>query len=94
LVDSSAVAGICLLRLGGMRPAVFTRVGLPARIGWGAENAAHRIAVGWDDAQGTYLGVSVPKRRSVSWLAVTAGGFGAARLGARDASRSDHPERA
>jgi len=74
LVDGSAVAGICLLRLGAMRPAAFNRAAFPAQIGWGAENAAHRIAVEWDDAHGTHQGVYVPRRHSASWLAVVAGG--------------------
>lgn len=74
LVDGCAVAGICLLRLGAMRPTVFNRVGLSPRIGWGAENAAHRIAVEWDDSHGTHQGVYVPQRHSASWLAVAAGG--------------------
>ena len=34
LVDGSAVARICLLRLGAMRPAVFNRPGRTPRIGW------------------------------------------------------------
>ena len=74
LVDGCAVSGICLLRLGAMRPTVFNRVGLPPRIGWGAENAAHRIAVEWDDSRGTHQGLYVPRRHSASWLAVAAGG--------------------
>lgn len=68
LVDGSAVAGICLLRLGALRPAWFR-----PQIGWGAENAAHRIAVEWDDASGTHSGVYIPERHSASWLAVAAG---------------------
>jgi hypothetical protein len=68
LVDGSAVMGICLLRLGAMRPAWFA-----PRIGWGAENAAHRIAVEWDDDTGTHTGVYIPERHSASWLAVAAG---------------------
>lgn len=69
LVDGSAVAGVCLLRLGALRPAWMS-----ARIGWGAENAAHRIAVEWDDARGTHSGVYIPQRHSASWLPVAVGG--------------------
>lgn len=69
LVRGSAVAGVCLLRLGDLRPA-----GFPLRIGWGAENAAHRIAVEWDDVDGTHTGVYVPERHSASWLPVLVGG--------------------
>lgn len=69
LVDGSAVAGICLIRLNHLRPAWFR-----PRIGWGAENAAHRIAVEWDDATGTHNGVYIPERHSASRLAVLAGG--------------------
>ncbi len=69
LVDGSAVAGICLIRLGDLRPA-FVR----PRVGWGAENAAHRIAVEWDSPQGVRTGVYIPKRHSASRLAVFAGG--------------------
>lgn len=69
LVDGSAVAGICLLRLGVLRPAV-----VPFRIGWGAENAAHRIAVTWEDGGTRRSGVFVPYRHSASVLPVLAGG--------------------
>ncbi|RFA15555.1 hypothetical protein B7R22_06635 [Subtercola boreus] len=68
LVDGSAVAGICLIRLGDLRPA---RV--RPRVGWHAENAAHRIAVEWDTPTGPRTGVFIPERHSASWLAVAAG---------------------
>ncbi|WEO75797.1 DUF2071 domain-containing protein [Cryobacterium sp. SO2] len=69
LVRGAGVAGVCLLRLGALRPAWFA----PA-IGWGAENAAHRIAVEWDDDAGTHTGVYIPERHTASWLPVIAGG--------------------
>lgn len=69
LVDGSAVAGICLLRLGALRPDP-----VPARLGWRAENAAHRIAVEWNDDTGARSGVYIPQRHSASWLPVAVGG--------------------
>ncbi|WP_120336816.1 DUF2071 domain-containing protein [Cryobacterium soli] len=69
LLNDQAVAGVCLLRLGSLRPAWFAPT-----VGWGAENAAHRIAVEWDDAHGTQVGVYIPERHSASWLPVAAGG--------------------
>lgn len=69
IVDGSAVAGICLIRLNHLRPAWFR-----PRIGWGAENAAHRIAVEWDTPTGVETGVYIPQRHSASRLAVLAGG--------------------
>ncbi|MET4782481.1 DUF2071 domain-containing protein [Glaciihabitans sp. UYNi722] len=69
IVDGSAVAGVCLLRLGALRPTWFR-----PQIGWGAENAAHRIAVEWDDEAGTHHGVYIPERHSASWLPVAVGG--------------------
>ncbi|MEQ1737577.1 MAG: hypothetical protein ABL886_14380, partial [Rhodoglobus sp.] len=65
----SAVAGVCLIRLAHLRPNW-----LHARIGWGAENAAHRIAVEWDGPAGIQTGVYIPQRHSSSRLAVLAGG--------------------
>jgi hypothetical protein len=43
VVGGVSVAGICLIRLGHMRP-----LGLPAAVGVTTENAAHRVAVEWD----------------------------------------------
>jgi hypothetical protein len=69
LVDGHAVAGICLIRLGSLRP-----VGIPAVLGRRSENAAHRIAVEWDTADGVATGVYIPRRDSESWLTVAVGG--------------------
>lgn len=69
LVDGAAVAGVCLLRMAGLRPRW-----VPRGIAWGAENAAHRVAVEWDTPHGTRLGVYIPKRYSASWVPVTLGG--------------------
>ncbi|MGH9212449.1 MAG: DUF2071 domain-containing protein [Acidimicrobiales bacterium] len=60
LVNGWAVAGICLIRLGHLRPN-----GWPRQVGLRSENAAHRIAVEWDDPQsrdGTATGVYIPRR--------------------------------
>jgi hypothetical protein len=42
-----AIAGICLIRLERIRP-----IGLPSFCGISSENAAHRIAVLWDEPSG------------------------------------------
>jgi hypothetical protein len=69
LVDGQAVAGICLIRLGSLRPK-----GLPASLGVTTENAAHRIAVEWNDKDETRTGVFIPRRDSDSRLTVLLGG--------------------
>jgi hypothetical protein len=70
LVDGSAVAGICLIRLGALRVA-----GMPQWAGLRSENAAHRIAVEWDDRDGaTRSGVYIPRRDSDSWANIALGG--------------------
>jgi hypothetical protein len=69
LVDGHGVAGICLIRLGHIRPA-----GLPARVGLTTENAAHRVAVCWDSADGPVTGVYIPRRDTSSRAATLAGG--------------------
>lgn len=69
LVDGSAVAGICMIRLGQLRPKW-----LPPSVGWRFENAAHRVAVEWDDADGPHTGVYIPERHSESWIPVAVGG--------------------
>jgi hypothetical protein len=68
LVSGYGVAGICLIRLGRMRPA-----GLPGA-GMRAENAAHRIAACWDGPDGPVTGVYIPRRDTSSRLAAMAGG--------------------
>ena len=69
LVRGSAVAGICLLRLGSLRP-----VGVPRWLGLRSENAAHRIAVEWDTPEGISQGVYIPRRDSGSLTNVIVGG--------------------
>ena len=69
LHDGWSVAGICLIRLGHLRP-----IGLPGWIGLGSENAAHRIAVEWEDATGLRTGVYIPRRDSSSMANVAVGG--------------------
>lgn len=69
-VDGYAIGGICLIRLRDLRPR-----GLPAAVGIGSENAAHRIAVEWEREDGTReTGVYVPRRDTSSRLFATAGG--------------------
>lgn len=69
LVGGYGVAGICLIRLGNLRPA-----GLPQVLGLTSENAAHRVAVEWDTADGPVTGVYIPRRDTSSRLAVALGG--------------------
>lgn len=69
-VDGYAVGGICLIRLRNLRPR-----GLPAAVGVGSENAAHRVAVEWERADGTNEeGVYVPRRDTSSRLFAAGGG--------------------
>lgn len=63
------VAGICLIRLAGIGPTFLPR-------GWGfaSENAAHRMAVEWDEAGQTRTGVYIPRRETSSRLNALLGG--------------------
>lgn len=63
------IAGVCLIRLAGIRPRR-----LPAFLGIGSENAAHRIAVEWDTPQGTQEGVYIPRRDTSSLANTLVGG--------------------
>lgn len=63
-----AVAGVCLIRLEYVRPTA-----LPEAVGLASENAAHRVAVLWDEEDGrSREGVFVPRRDTDSavnrWL--------------------------
>src|SRR5687768_3130652 len=52
LVRGVAIVGICLIRLAQVRPRW-----VPRLLGVSSENAAHRIAVEWDAADGPREGV-------------------------------------
>jgi hypothetical protein len=69
LHEGYAVAGICLIRLEDMRPR-----GFPRMLGLSSENAAHRIAVLWDDASGSHEGVYIPRRDTGSLVNHVLGG--------------------
>jgi hypothetical protein len=68
LVSGWAVGGVCLIRLGNLRPAHF-----PSALGPTTENVAHRFAVEWDDNQGTHVGVFIPRRDTSSRITAFAG---------------------
>ena len=69
VVSGWAIGGVCFIRLGRIRPA---RV--PAAFGMTTENAAHRFAVEWEDDDGRYLGVYVPRRDTNSRITSRVGG--------------------
>ncbi|SIQ92240.1 Uncharacterized conserved protein (COG2071) [Haladaptatus litoreus] len=68
-VDGYAIGGICLIRLQSERP---NRV--PACLGTTSENAAHRIAVEWNDDGERETGVFVPRRDTNSRFNTLLGG--------------------
>jgi hypothetical protein len=63
------MAGICLIRLKQIRPGF-----LPAFVGTASENAAHRIAVQWEQNGRLHEGVYVPRRDTSSRLNTLLGG--------------------
>jgi uncharacterized protein YqjF (DUF2071 family) len=69
LLDGAAMAGICLIRLEQIRPGH-----MPAFIGVGSENAAHRIAVRWTEDASEREGVYIPRRDTDSILNHLLGG--------------------
>jgi hypothetical protein len=69
IVDGSAVAGVCLIRLGSFRP-----MWVAPKVGHRSESAAHRVAVEWVGPEGPQTGVFIPRRHSASRLAQVAGG--------------------
>ena len=69
LANGYAVAGICLIRLKQIRPAL-----VPAPWGIGSENAAHRFAVEWDHEGRRQEGAFIPRRDSSSRLNALVGG--------------------
>lgn len=69
MVGDLAIAGICLIRLRDIRLR-----GFPGFLGFRSENAAHRIAVEWDDGGIRREGVYVPRRDTSSRLSTFLGG--------------------
>lgn len=69
IIHGQGVAGICLIRLHALRPR-----GLPAAVGVSSENAAHRIAVEWEEGGKWRQGVYIPRRDTNSRLNAIAGG--------------------
>ena len=69
LLDGYAVGGICMIRLRGVRPKF-----LPAMLGIGSENAAHRVAVEWEEQGSLREGVYIPRRDTNSRLNALMGG--------------------
>src|SRR5438874_9916505 len=69
LVRGWSMAGICLIGLGNLRPG-----GFPPVFGLRTENAAHRIAVEWNDETGRRQGVYIPRRETSSRFVQALGG--------------------
>lgn len=69
LVWGFGVAGICLIRLADLRPRA-----LPAVVGRASENAAHRIAVEWEEGGVRREGVYIPRRDTSSRFNTFSGG--------------------
>ena len=69
LAGGFAIGGICLIRLKQVRPKF-----LPVPWGIRSENAAHRVAVEWDEDGRTREGVYIPRRDTDSRLNAWAGG--------------------
>lgn len=63
LVNGAGMAGVCLIRLKDIRPRFF-----PSFLGISSENAAHRIAVEWDQGGEIKEGVFIPRRDTSSRL--------------------------
>jgi hypothetical protein len=88
IVNGYAVGGICLIRLSQ------TRLGrIPPVPGARTENAAHRLAVQWEDDEGTRVGVYIPRRDTNSWISSIGGGKvfpGSYQLANFDVTESDN----
>jgi len=69
LYNGEAIVGVCLIRLENIRPAACT-----AGVGFFSENAAHRIAVDWDEDGELREGVFIPRRDTGSVLNHLSGG--------------------
>jgi len=63
------IAGICLIRLKYLRPPA-----VPIELGFSSENAAHRIAVEWEERGEYHEGVYIPRRDTSSRFTALIGG--------------------
>jgi hypothetical protein len=63
------VGGVCMIRFKQLRPRL-----MPAWVGFSSENAAHRIAVQWEQDGEQREGVFIPRRDTNSWFNKTLGG--------------------
>lgn len=69
LFNGHAMVGICLIRFSKLRPR-----GVPGFLGLNSENAAHRIAVEWDENGVRKTGVYVHRRDTSLWFNTLIGG--------------------
>ena len=69
LYKGKSIVGICLIRLKHIRPK-----GVPSLLGLSSENAAHRIAVEWEEEGQLREGVFIPRRDTSSLINHLAGG--------------------
>lgn len=69
LHNGFGIGGVCLIRLKDERP-----VFVPAALGFGSENAAHRFAVEWEQDGSVHEGVFVHRRDTSSRLSTALGG--------------------
>lgn len=69
LYRGHAVGGVCMIRFSGLRPRH-----MPRWLGLGSENAAHRIAVEWDQDGQHCEGVFIPRRDTNSLFNRVVGG--------------------
>jgi Uncharacterized conserved protein (COG2071) len=69
LIHGMGIAGICLIRLKQLHPRAW-----PVSFGFSSENAAHRIAVEWDDRGAYREGVYIPRRDTSSRFNALIGG--------------------
>jgi hypothetical protein len=69
LYRGSGIGGVCMIRFKELRPRF-----LPSWMGLGSENAAHRVAVEWDEDGAQREGVFIPRRDTNSWFNKVFGG--------------------
>ena len=69
LYNGYGVGGVCMIRFSGLRPRL-----VPRWLGFGSENAAHRIAVEWEQDGERREGVFIPRRDTNSLFNKLVGG--------------------